>query len=98
MIFARSAIARVLRRVAALMLLSAACGAFRRRLLALVSRACCGLWQRCPARRACCGLWQHLAVVCAALLAAIFVRNSPRGVFRVCLRSLARVCEGVWIF
>ena len=47
------------------------------------------------------GVWQHLGCwqrVCAALLAAIFVRISPRGVFRVCLRSLARVCEGVWIF
>ena len=82
-------------------LLSVVSSAIRRRLLALVSRACCGLCQRCPAVSrvlrpvAALGL---LAVVCSAFLAAIFVRDSPRGVFRVCLRSLARVCEGVWIF
>ena len=68
MIFARSASARVLRCGAALTLLSAVYSTVRRRLLAEVSRACCGLWQRCPAVSrvrpvAALGL---LAVVCSA--------------------------------
>jgi hypothetical protein len=69
LIFARSAIARVLRRGAALTLLSVVCSSFLRRLLAEVSRACCGLWQRCaavsrvPRPVAALGL---LAVVCSA--------------------------------
>ena len=46
------------------------------------------------------GRWQHLGCWqwCAALLAAIFVRDSPRGVVRACFRSVARCTEGLWIF
>jgi len=61
----------VLRCGAALTLLSAVYSTVRRRLLAEVSRACCGLWQRCPAVSrvprpvAALGL---LAVVCSAFV------------------------------
>ena len=89
----------MLRKVAALTLVSAVCSAFRRRPLARVSRACSGLWQRpgCVARAAACGsTWAAGSGACSAFVGDCSPACRARAAACGSAVRLCRACCGLW--